>query len=404
MAALEHIVIVGASLAGIRSAEALRRLGYTGRLVLVGAEPHRPYDRPPLSKEVLRGERSPEQIALTKPEAFDALRLELRLGVRAQALEPAQRCVVLEGGERLRYDGLVIATGSRARTLPGAPPLAGVHVLRTLDDALAIRAAFETRPRVVVVGAGFIGAEVAATCRQRGLEVTLLEALPHPMARVLNREVGMVCAAAHRDAGVDVRLGVGVKALEGSGRVERVRLDDGSQVAADLVVVGIGALPETRWLESSGLALGDGVLCDASCATAAPGVVAAGDVARWHHPVYGESIRVEHWTHAVEQAEAAAARLLVGPEGATPFAPIPFVWSDQYDFKIQATGRIRPDHEMFVAHGSLAERRFVALFGSQGRFEGALAINRVRQLMGYRRMLREGASFEEAVAKAKEAG
>lgn len=404
MAALEHIVIVGASLAGIRSAEALRRLGYAGRLVLVGAEPHRPYDRPPLSKEVLRGERSPEQIALTKPEAFDALRLELRLGVRAQALEPAQRCVVLEGGERLRYDGLVIATGSRARTLPGAPPLAGVHVLRTLDDALAIRAAFETRPRVVVVGAGFIGAEVAATCRQRGLEVTLLEALPHPMARVLNREVGMVCAAAHRDAGVDVRLGVGVKALEGSGRVERVRLDDGSQVAADLVVVGIGALPETRWLESSGLALGDGVLCDASCATAAPGVVAAGDVARWHHPVYGESIRVEHWTHAVEQAEAAAARLLVGPEGATPFAPIPFVWSDQYDLKIQATGRIRPDHEMFVAHGSLAERRFVALFGSQGRFEGALAINRVRQLMGYRRMLREGASFEEAVAKAKEAG
>jgi 3-phenylpropionate/trans-cinnamate dioxygenase ferredoxin reductase subunit len=401
VAALQSIVIVGASLAGIRSAEALRRQGYDGRLVLVGAEPHRPYDRPPLSKEVLRGERSPEQIALTKPEAFDALRLELRLGVRAQALEPAQRCVVLEGGERLRYDGLVIATGSRARTLPGAPPLAGVHVLRTLEDALAIRAALEARPRVVVVGAGFIGAEVAASCRQRGLEVTLLEALPHPMARVLNREVGMVCAAAHRDAGVDVRLGVGVKALEGSGRVERVRLDDGSHVAADLVVVGIGALPETRWLESSGLALGDGVLCDASCATAAPDVVAAGDVARWQHPVYGESIRVEHWTHAVEQAEAAAARLLSGPAGATPFAPIPFVWSDQYDLKIQATGRIRPDDEMFVAHGSLAERRFVALFGSQGRFEGALAINRVRQLMGYRRMLREGVSFEEAVAKAK---
>jgi 3-phenylpropionate/trans-cinnamate dioxygenase ferredoxin reductase subunit len=232
--------------------------------------------------------------------------------------------------------------------------------------------------------------------------VTLLEALPHPMARVLNREVGMVCAAAHRDAGVDVRLGVGVAALEGSGRVERVRLDDGSHVAADLVVVGIGALPETRWLESSGLALGDGVLCDASCATALPGVVAAGDVARWEHPVYGERIRIEHWTNAVEQAEAAAARLLAGPQGATPFVPVPFVWSDQYDLKIQATGRIRPDDEMFVAHGSLAERRFVALFGSRGRFQGALAINRVRQLMGYRRMLREGASFDEAVAKAKQ--
>jgi NADPH-dependent 2,4-dienoyl-CoA reductase/sulfur reductase-like enzyme len=394
-------VVVGASLAGIRCAEALRRLGFDGRLVLVGDEPHRPYDRPPLSKELLRGERQPEQLALTRPAAFDALQLELRLGRRAQALDPTQRCVVLEDGERLAYDGLVIATGSRARTLAGAPPLPGIHVLRTLDDALAIRAALDANPRVVVVGAGFIGAEVAATCRQRGLDVTLLEALPHPMARVLNRDVGNVCAAAHHDAGVDLRVGVGVKSIEGGARVERVQLDDGSQVAADLVVVGIGALPETRWLESSGIALRDGVLCDASCATQLPGVVAAGDVARWEHARYGESIRIEHWTNAVEQSDAAAVRLLAGPEHTTPFAPVPFVWSDQYDMKIQAAGRIRPDDEMVVAHGSLAERRFVALFGRNGRLEGALAINRVRQLMGYRRMLREGASFEDAIAKAK---
>jgi 3-phenylpropionate/trans-cinnamate dioxygenase ferredoxin reductase subunit len=401
VAAPRTLVVVGASLAGFRCAEALRRLGYDGRLVLVGAERHRPYDRPPLSKEVLRGEREPGQLALTRPEAFDALSLDLRLGVQATALDLAARCVVLGGGERLRYDGLVIATGARARTLPGAPPLAGIHVLRSLDDALAIRAALERRPRVAVVGAGFIGAEVAASCRSRGLEVTLIETLPWPMARVLNRDVGMVCAAAHRDAGVDVRLGTGVAALEGSGRVERVRLTDGGAVDADLVVVGIGALPETGWLESSGLALGDGVLCDASCAASAPDVVAAGDVARWEHPLYGERVRIEHWTNAVEQAEAAAARLLAGPQGAAPFAPVPFVWSDQYDLKIQSTGRLRPDDEMFVAHGSLAERRFVALFGREGRFTGALAINRVRQLMGYRRMLREGASWEEAVAKAK---
>jgi 3-phenylpropionate/trans-cinnamate dioxygenase ferredoxin reductase subunit len=401
VAAPRTLVVVGASLAGLRCAEALRRLGYDGRLVLVGAERHRPYDRPPLSKEVLRGEREPGQLALTRPEAFDALSLDLRLGVQAAALDLAARCVVLGGGERLRYDGLVIATGARARTLPGAPPLAGIHVLRSLDDALAIRAALERRPRVAVVGAGFIGAEVAASCRSRGLEVTLIETLPWPMARVLNRDVGMVCAAAHRDAGVDVRLGTGVAALEGSGRVERVRLTDGGAVDADLVVVGIGALPETGWLESSGLALGDGVLCDASCAASAPDVVAAGDVARWEHPLYGERVRIEHWTNAVEQAEAAAARLLAGPQGAAPFAPVPFVWSDQYDLKIQSTGRLRPDDEMFVAHGSLAERRFVALFGREGRFTGALAINRVRQLMGYRRMLREGASWEEAVAKAK---
>jgi 3-phenylpropionate/trans-cinnamate dioxygenase ferredoxin reductase subunit len=401
VAALSNVVVVGASLAGIRTAEALRRLGYDGRLALVGDEPHRPYDRPPLSKELLRGDREPDQIALVKPDAFDALRLDLHLGVRAESLDLAARRVALGSGERLPYDGLVIATGARARELPGAPKLPGVHVLRTVDDALAIRAELAGGPRVAVIGAGFIGAEVAATCRQRGLEVTLLEALPHPMARVLNRDVGMVCAGAHRDAGVDVRLGVGVQALEGGARVERVRLDDGSTVAADVVVVGIGAIPETRWLESSGLALSDGVLCDATCATAAPGVVAAGDVARWHHPGYGEPIRIEHWTHAVEQAEAAAARLLNGPAGCPPFAPVPFVWSDQYDLKLQATGRIRPDDEMFVAHGSLAERRFVALFGRDGRLTGALALNRVRQLMGYRRLLREAASFEDAVAKAK---
>ena len=403
MSSLQDIVVVGASLAGIRCAEALRRQGFDGRIALVGDEPHRPYDRPPLSKEVLRGERTPEQLALTKPEAFDALRLDLHLGARAQSLDLATRRVRLENGDALPFDGLVIATGARARMLPGAPPLAGIHVLRTLDDALALRAELEQSPRVAVVGAGFIGAEVAASCRKRGLEVTLIEALPHPMARVLNREVGMLCAAAHSDAGVDVRLGVGVAALEGGSRVERVHLQDGSKVAADVVVVGIGAIPETRWLEGSGLALGDGVVCDASLC-AAPGIVAAGDVARWPHAGYGEPIRIEHWTNAVEQADAAAARLLGGPDNAAPFSPVPFVWSDQYELKIQATGVIRPDDEMFVGHGSLDERRFVAFFGREGRFTGALAVNRVRQLMGTRRMLREGASFEQACASAKAAG
>lgn len=400
MAGLECVVVVGGSLAGIRSAEALRRGGFEGRLVLVGAEGERPYDRPPLSKEVLRGDRGPEKIALTRPEAFDALDLDLRLGTRAEALQPRERRVRLAGGESIAYDGLVIATGSRARELPGTPPLAGIHTLRSLEDCLAIRAALEGGARVAVVGAGFIGAEVAATCRRRGLDVTMVEALPSPMARVLNPRIGAVCAQAHRDEGVDVRLGVGVDGFEGGDRVEALRLADGSRVKADLVVVGIGAAPETAWLESSGLALDDGVVCDARCATSAPGVVAAGDVARWEHPVYGESIRLEHWTNAVEQAEAAAARLLAG-EGAEPYAPVPFVWSDQYDLKIQSAGRIRPDDEMAVVHGSLEERRFVALFGRKGRLEGALAINRVRQLMGYRRMMREGATWEQALAHAE---
>ena len=400
MSALEIIVVVGASLAGLRGAEALRRLGFEGRIVLVGDEPHRPYDRPPLSKEVLRGEREPERIALSKPEDFDALALDLRLGSPAQALDPGRRRLRLASGDEIPYDALLIATGARARPLPGVRELAGVYTLRSLDDCLAIRSALDAGPRVAVVGAGFIGAEVAATCRQRGLEVSLIEALPSPMARVLSPLVGEVVATAHRDAGVDVRLGVGVAAIEGGERVEAVRLVDGSRIAADLVVVGIGATPETRWLESSGLALDDGVVCDATCATAAPGVFAAGDVARWHHAGYGESLRIEHWTNAVEQGEAAAANLLAGPAGAVAFAPIPFVWSDQFDLKIQATGRIRPDDELRIAHGSLAERRFVALFGREGRLTGALAVNRVRQLMGYRRMMREGASWQDALEKA----
>ncbi|MGE4649523.1 MAG: FAD-dependent oxidoreductase, partial [Myxococcota bacterium] len=383
MTALSNIIVVGGSLAGIRSAEALRRRGYEGRLALVGAEVERPYDRPPLSKELLRGDREPEKIQLTRDDVFEALELDLHLGVAAEALAPEDRCLQLANGDRLSYDGLVIATGARARALPGVEPMPGLHTLRSLEDALEIRAALGKSPRVAVVGAGFIGAEVAASCRQLGLEVSMIESLPSPMARVLNARVGAVCSAAHRDHGVDLRLGVGVEAVEGDGRVEGLKLSDGSRIEADLVVVGIGATPETGWLETSGLPLEDGVVCDARCATPAPGVVAAGDVARWHHEGYGESIRIEHWTNAVEQADAAAARLLEG-EAAPPFTPVPFVWSDQFDLKIQATGRIHPDDEMFIAHGSLEERRFVALFGREGRLRGALALNRVRNLMGYR--------------------
>ncbi|MDH3214397.1 MAG: NAD(P)/FAD-dependent oxidoreductase, partial [Myxococcales bacterium] len=235
MAALERIVVVGASLAGLRAVEALRRRGYEGRLVLVGAEPHRPYDRPPLSKDVLRGAREPDRIALVTPEAFDALDLDLRLGTRATALDRSERAVVLDDGERLAFDGLLVATGAAPRNLPGTPALDGIHTLRTLEDCLAIRADLERAPRVAVVGAGFIGAEVAATCRQRGLDVTLIERLPVPMAATLGLEIGAICAATHRDQGVDLRCGVRVDGFEGGERVERVRLSDGSTVAADVV-------------------------------------------------------------------------------------------------------------------------------------------------------------------------
>lgn len=398
LAGLDTIAVVGGSLAGIRAAETLRRLGFDGRLVFIGDESERPYDRPPLSKEFLLGTREREKLQLTKPDAFDALDLELRLGTRATSLDAEAKRLTLTGGERIEYDGLVIATGARARELPGTSALAGVHTLRSLEDAIAIRDALESSPRVAVIGAGFIGAEVAASCRKRKLDVSMIEALPSPMARVLNPRVGDVCTAAHRDAGVDVRLGVGVDAIEGGSRVEGIRLSDGTRIDADLVVVGIGAIPNTEWLEGSGLALENGVVCDAHCATSAPGVVAAGDVARWFHEGYGEHVRIEHWTNAVEQSEAAVKTLL---GDASPFTPVPFVWSDQFDLKIQSAGRISPDDDMHICHGSLDERRFVALFGRAGALTGALGMNRVRELIGFRRMLREGASFAEAVASAK---
>jgi 3-phenylpropionate/trans-cinnamate dioxygenase ferredoxin reductase component len=401
---LESIVIVGASLAGLRCAEALRREGFSGRLALVGAEERIPYDRPPLSKEVLRGARDEQSLALAKPEALSALALDLRLGCAASSLDLATRAVLLENGEALRFDGLVIATGASPRRLPGTPPLAGIHVLRTLDDCLGLRDELALGPRVVVVGAGFIGAEVAASCRQRGLEVTLLETLPVPLGTALPAAVGETLAAIHRDAGVTLRCGVRVAGFTGGTRVEGVRLASDERIPADVVVVGIGVVPETRWLEGSGIALGDGVLCDETLAAGPPGVVAAGDVARWPNPLFGESMRIEHWTNAVEQAGAAAERLLAGPAAGKPFAPVPFVWSDQYDRKIQMAGRVSPQDEMRVLHGTLAERRFVALFGRAGRLVGALAMNRPRQLVAFRKQIREARRFEDAIAEAERAG
>ena len=396
MRKLERIAVVGASLAGLRAAESLRRLGYGGALVLVGAEKHLPYDRPPLSKELLQGRWEVDRIGLRR-QPYEELELDLRLGVRATALDLAARELVLGDGVRELFDALVLATGASPRRLRGQPDLPGVHLLRTLDDALALRAALEARPRVLVVGAGFIGAEVAASCRARGLQVTLVEPLPVPLARGLGEAMGRVCAELHRDQGVDLRCGVGVSGFQGHQRIERVTLSDGSSVEADLVVVGIGAAPETGWLEGSGLRLDDGVVCDGFCA-AAPGVFAAGDVARWHNPLFGEEMRVEHWSNAAEQGSYVAERLAGTDLGAQPFAPVPFFWSDQYGVKIQFAGRMRPDDEVRLVAGSLAERKFTALYGRAGRLSGVLAWSRPRDLAKYRRLIAAATPFESALA------
>lgn len=397
---LRTVVIVGSSLAGLRAAETLRTEGFGGRVVLVGDEPHLPYDRPPLSKKVLAGEWEADRIKLRKDDEYATLDFELRLGRRAKGLDLAEREVVLDGGERLAFDGLVIATGATPRRLPDQPELDGLFTLRSLDDALALRTALDARPRrVVVVGAGFIGAEVAATARLRGLAVTLVEALPVPLARGLGDDLGAVLAEVHRDHGVDVRLGTGVDAVEGDGRVERVRLSSGDVVEADVVLVGIGVVPNTAWLERSGLELRDGVVCDATLAAGPPLVYAAGDVARWPNALFDEEMRVEHWTNAAEQGAAGARNLLAAAAGrvGTPYAPVPFFWSDQYEARIQFLGRASGGDDVRVVHGSLAERRFVALYGRDGRLRGAFGLNLPRKVMPYRNLLADGASWADAL-------
>lgn len=394
------IAVVGASLAALRGVQALRRDGYDGEITVVGDEPYRPYDRPPLSKRVLTGDKAVDGTGLSNDEAIDALDVRWVLGRSATALDASTRTLTLDDGATLTTDGIVLACGATPRTLPGTDGVGGVHVVRTRDDAGALRADLEAGPaRVVVVGAGFIGSEVAASCRALGLEVTLLEAAPIPLGRVLPAPLGQLCADLHRDHGVDLRLGAGVEGIDvgDDGRVRRVRLADGGHVDADVVVVGIGVRPNTDWLVGSGLTLDDGVVCDATT-LAAPGITAAGDVARWPNLRYGEVMRVEHWDNAVHMGAHAATRLLVEDAAAEPFAPVPWFWSDQYDRKLQLGGRCGPLDEMVVIDGSLEERRFAALFRRDDQAIGVFGMNRAPVVALWQRRLIEGTSWSDALA------
>jgi NADPH-dependent 2,4-dienoyl-CoA reductase/sulfur reductase-like enzyme len=403
MSAPGTIAIAGASLAGLRAAEQLRRLGHAGPLVLIGEEPHLPYDRPPLSKQVLTGAWPPDSERLQlRRGPYAELDLDLRLGRRATSLDPGAKRLALDDGTQLVYDALLIATGAAPRRLPAQPELPGIHLLRSLDDARALRGAFEKGPRVLVVGAGFIGAEVAASARERGLEVTCVEPLPAPLIRGLGPVLGDLSAQIHRDHGVDLRCGIAVEGFEGAGRVERVRLSDGSRVAADVVVVGIGAAPATGWLAGSGLVLDDGVVCDEFLRASAPGIWAAGDAARFRNPLFDETMRIEHWSNAVDGGVQAAANILAGDAGQAPYLHVPWFWSDQYDVKIQFAGRMRGDDELRVVWGSLAERKFVALYGRAGRLVGVLAFGRPRAVIQYKKLIAERASWEAALAAARE--
>jgi NADPH-dependent 2,4-dienoyl-CoA reductase/sulfur reductase-like enzyme len=391
------ILVVGASLAGLTATESLRSGGFDGQLIVVDPCPEIPPDRPPLSKQVLAGAWEPERAVHRSATRLPELDVDLRLGVAATALDAASRSVTLSDGSTVAADGIVLAMGAAPRHLPDEP--SGVHVLRTMQDCLALRTELEAGPaRVAVIGAGFIGAEVAATCRERGLEVTMIEAGPVPLGRVLPGDIGAFIAQVHRDHGVDVRLGVGVEGLESGpdGRVCGVRMADGSVVDADVVVVGIGVSPSVAWLEGSGLTIDDGVRCDETC-LAAPGIVAAGDVASWPNVRFGEVMRVEQWENAIEQGEHAARRLLAelgAGESPGEFMPIPWFWSDQYDRKLQLAGRPSGGDELHIVEGTVDEHRFVALFRRGDRCTGVLGVNRPRHVMQARMKMVESLDWE----------
>jgi NADPH-dependent 2,4-dienoyl-CoA reductase/sulfur reductase-like enzyme len=384
---LRIIGIVGSSLAGLSAARALRKQGFDGRLVIIGAEPHRPYDRPPLSKSFLAGKATEDQIALE----FDGENLDAdwRIGLTATALRPNSRQIELSDGSSLEVDGVVLATGAVPRMLPGVPDvtrIAGAHVLRSLDDARALRGDLIAGARLVVVGAGFIGAEVAATARGLGLDVTVIEAAPTPLVGPLGAEMGAVVAALHADHGVKLRCGVGVAGLTGLARVEGVALADGSIVAADVVVIGVGVRPDINWLDGSGLDFSNGVLCSAFGATSVPQVVAVGDCATWYEPTLGKHCRLEHWTAARERAASAVATLLSGGTETKSTKP-PYFWSDQYGLTIQVSGHTQTADSVQIEEGSAEERDFLAVYRHQGVPVAVLAMNHARSFMRWRRQL-----------------
>ncbi len=396
---VERLVVVGASLAGLRAVEAARKTGFAGTITLIGAEPHLPYDRPPLSKEFLGaaepGSESPIPFFRSDDVFADELKVDLMLGAPATGLD-VDRKVVAFGDREIGYDALVIATGSQLRTLPGTEHLDGVHGLRTLDDSLAIRAALEAGARTVVIGAGFIGSEVASSAQKRGVDVTVVEALPTPLVRATGTEMGAAIASLHDRNGTTLLCGTGVDVVEGDGRVERVVLSDGTVIPADLVVVGIGVTPCTDWLVDSGLVLENGVLCDETLWTGVPGVYAAGDVANWLNPMFGVRQRMENWTAAAEQG-AAAARNALDPVNAKPYETVPYFWSDWYGSRIQFVGVPESDEVLLVDGDVDGADRWTALYRRGERLIGALTVNGQTVIMKYRRMIAQKCAWSEAL-------
>jgi 3-phenylpropionate/trans-cinnamate dioxygenase ferredoxin reductase subunit len=385
-------VIVGASLTGAKAAETLREEGFKGRVLLVGAETERPYERPPLSKDYLRGEVGREKVYVHHEHFYAEHDIELRLGREAVRLDTSGRELELDDGERLRYDRLLLATGAEPTRLaiPGGD-LAGVMYLRNVRDSDALRERLGSGGSVVVVGAGWIGAEVAASARQRGLDVTVIEQTAVPLERVLGAEVGAIYRDIHTDHGTKMLMGTGVEAFEGGDAIERVRTSDGRVLECDFAVVGVGVRPRICLAEQAGLDIDNGVLVDEQLETSAAGVFAAGDVANAHHPFYGERIRVEHWANALNQGPAAARNML--GQG-VPYERLPYFFSDQYDVGMEYSGFAR-EWDRVVFRGDPASREFVAFWLVGERVVAGMNVNVWDVNDDVQRLIREGAAVDD---------
>jgi NADPH-dependent 2,4-dienoyl-CoA reductase/sulfur reductase-like enzyme len=396
---VSRVVIVGSSVAGVRTAQALRSEGYDGDVVLLGEETDLPYDKPPLSKAMLAGTTEVDAMTLLTEGVADAAGIRLMLGHRAVGVDVADQVVEIQGGTSLPFDRLVVATGARARPSPwGRRP--GVHLLRTLHDAQVLRADLLAGGPVVVVGGGFIGAEVASTARTLGLDVTIVDPLALPMSRTLDAEVGELFLRLHRRNGVRARFGLGVESIDGDPGALRLALTDGTVVETATVVVGIGAEPNDDWLRASGLVVDDGLVCDRyGRAEGADNIFAVGDVARWFHPDRCAYVRTEHWTNAVEQG-ACVAHNITHPDRPRSYAPVEYVWSDQYDWKLQIAGRAARRGRPVLIGDPDADNRFAALYSEDGRhLSGAAVVNWPRAFLDCRRALRDGAELEQLRAR-----
>ncbi|MGI5268763.1 NAD(P)/FAD-dependent oxidoreductase [Nonomuraea sp. CA-218870] len=401
---MTRTLIVGASVGGVRTAQALRGGGYDGEIVLVDLETEAPYDKPPLSKALLTGSAVPDGIRLLTPEQARAARIDLRLGLRAVGLDPRARVVAFQDGSTARYDRLVVATGGSARRPPWATT-DGVHVVRTLADAAGLRRDLMAGGPLVVIGAGFVGAEVASTGRRLGLDVTMVDVQPFPLSRSLSPDIARAVLALHENAGVRCLMGVGVSGVSGRGRHLAVTLDDGTELQAATVVAGIGAATGDGWLAASGLKLDDGLVCDEYCrAVGTTDVYAVGDVARWFDLTRGRHVRAEHWTNAVDQA-ACVAHNIIEPRSPRPYRPVDFVWSDQHDWKIHVIGDATGPAATAVLGDPMADQRFAALYADEhDRLRGAVVVNWPRALVRCRKAMREAAAWRDLASDLHTAG